>query len=365
LHAFEANDTVPGLSKARKLLPIPKRVTVVPALLAWLATGVASAQPVEDASGTDLYNYYCFQCHGYSGDARTLAASYMDPRPRDFTASSREELTTERMLAVLETGKPGTGMVSFANTLTPAQRLRIVGYIEDTFLGEVRGGTRYHTVENGWPDHQRYLPAFPFATGQIALDAPDEALDEAQRRGRQLYLSACITCHDRARVIDEGPVWGLHAVSYPRRLYTSAGPPPESISAASPYAMHDVPPTSEGMSERQRLGQTHFLANCAFCHGADASGQNWIGSFLVPRPRDLTALDYRGAENRAQIEEVIRNGLPGTSMPAWGAVLDDAEIGAIMDYLAALYREGKVSPTRTREVTPPALGWQKQSAISR
>ena len=330
-------------------------------LLALLATAAARAQPVDDASGADLYNYYCFQCHGYAGDARTLAASYMDPRPRDFTATAPEELGEARMLAVLEAGKPGTGMVSFANTLTLAQRQRIVAYVRDTFLGGARGGTRYHTVENGWPQHERYLPAFPFATGEIALDPPQQDLSPAQRQGRQLFLTACITCHDRARVQDEGPAWGLHAVSYPRRLYTSAGPPPETISAASPYALHDIPPSTEGKSERQRRGQVYFLVNCAFCHGADATGQNWIGSFLVPRPRDLTTLDYASAAHRQRIAQVIREGLPDTSMPAWAEVLGEDQIEAIVDYLSALYGEGERAPTPPGADPAPAPGWERQA----
>jgi len=361
LHAFVTTNTAPILAMASTRLQIPLPAWLMPSLLALLAACSAGAQPLEDASGGDLYNYYCFQCHGYKGDANTLAASYMDPVPRDFTRSKPQEWSEERMLAVLETGKPGTGMASFARTLTPDQRQRIVDYIRASFLGGARGSAGYHTVENGWPEHQRYLPAFPFATGEIALDTPEQELDTGQRQGRQLFLSACISCHDRARVRDEGPAWGLHAVSYPRRLYTSAGPPPQSISAASPYAMHDIPPSTEGLSDLQRKGQALFLVNCAFCHGADASGQNWIGSFLVPRPRDLSSLDYSDAEHRGRIEAVIREGLPGTSMPAWADVLHGEEIDAILGYLSAMYRDGEATPAGPARATPGKLVWQRQA----
>ena len=32
--------------------------------------------------GREIYNYRCYFCHGYSGDAKTLASSYLDPPPR-------------------------------------------------------------------------------------------------------------------------------------------------------------------------------------------------------------------------------------------------------------------------------------------
>ncbi|MEQ1714686.1 MAG: L-2-amino-thiazoline-4-carboxylic acid hydrolase [Hyphomicrobium sp.] len=38
--------------------------------------------------GRAVYNFRCYFCHGYSGDAATLASSYLTPRPRDFTKSA-------------------------------------------------------------------------------------------------------------------------------------------------------------------------------------------------------------------------------------------------------------------------------------
>jgi len=67
--------------------------------------------------------------------------------------------------------------------------------------------TRYHTRANGWPDHERYAGAFPFATGDIPLDRPDASLSGAERAGKQLFMGACISCHDRAKVLDAGAAW--------------------------------------------------------------------------------------------------------------------------------------------------------------
>jgi cytochrome c oxidase cbb3-type subunit 3 len=67
--------------------------------------------------------------------------------------------------------------------------------------------TRYHTRANGWPEHERYAAAFPFATGAIPLDRPDASLTAAERAGKRLFMGACISCHDRAKVLDAGPGW--------------------------------------------------------------------------------------------------------------------------------------------------------------
>src|SRR5262245_27684861 len=57
--------------------------------------------------GRDVYNYRCYFCHGYSGDAKTLATSYLDPKPRDFQTTKPEEMPVERILAAVKHGKPG------------------------------------------------------------------------------------------------------------------------------------------------------------------------------------------------------------------------------------------------------------------
>ena len=41
--------------------------------------------PKEDVlRGRDLYNRYCQQCHGISGDGNGEAAAFLYPRPRDY-----------------------------------------------------------------------------------------------------------------------------------------------------------------------------------------------------------------------------------------------------------------------------------------
>ncbi len=241
------------------------------------------------------------------------------------------------MLDAVRQGRPGTAMKSFSNMLSPDEEEAVVDFVRKEFMEQGALNTRYHTKENGWPDHQRYKVAYPFALGTLALDTPDNELSAEQRRGKRLFLTSCISCHDRARVNDEGEVWGKRAVSFPRRHYShredNPPPTPDALSGATPYAVHDIPPQLEGLSEQESRGETLFQQNCAFCHGADGTGKNWIGTFMEPHARDLTDPLFMSTMSRARLKMTIEEGLPGTSMPAWKSVLNPGEIAAIIAYV--------------------------------
>lgn len=278
--------------------------------------------------GRDLYNYYCYFCHGYAGDAKTLAATYLSPPPRNFAASSLQDLSRQRMLESVTDGRVGTGMAGFSNKLSVEQIELVVDFVRQAFMGSDKLNTRYHTDGNGWPDHERYSIAFPFARGEIALDTRAEQLSAEQQQGRRLFMESCITCHDRAKVESEGPVWDSRAVSYPRTGYSHRLP--DAVSAATPYSKHDVPPDMANLSGQQRQGKDLYQANCAFCHAADGTGQNWIGAFLQPHPRNLSVAQGMTA---ARLRAVILDGLPDTTMPAWRHVLDDQQVDAVVAYV--------------------------------
>ena len=77
----------------------------------------------------------------------------------------------------------------------------------------------------------------------------------------------------------------------------------------------------------------HATLSCAACHAADGTGKNWIGTFLQPHPRDLTDSDFMTGMSVERLSHVIRDGLPGTSMPAWKSVLTDTQIDAVVRYI--------------------------------
>lgn len=296
--------------------------------------------------GRRVYNFRCYYCHGYSGNARTLAATFLNPKPRDFTSITPDKLSRERMLHSIQSGRPGTGMMSFASVLKPHEIAAVTDFIRNEFMTNKAENTRYHTKENGWPDHERYAAAYPFALGEIALDTPWEQLTPEQTTGKQLFMATCVSCHDRAHVSDESISWDLRPVSYPRNQFSPGDypaspaqdkPSVDGMSSASPYLLHDRPPKLDNLTETERLGENLFQHNCAFCHAADGTARNWIGSFMEPHPRNLTDPVAMHGITRDQLRTVIREGLPNTSMPAWKSVLSEAEVQAIIAYVGRAF----------------------------
>jgi cytochrome c oxidase cbb3-type subunit 3 len=288
--------------------------------------------------GRSVYNFRCYFCHGYSGDAKTLASSYLSPQPRNFAATQPEQLSRERMLAVIKDGSPGTAMRGFNGILGDAEMAAVADFIRQEFLHAKAPNTYYHTPANGWPDHQRYRVAFPFATGAIALDTRPEQLTPEQLEGRRLYMGACVSCHDRSKTNEGGAAWESRPLSYPRNGFIpGVGQPVDTVSGASPYQLHDKKPVLANLSAQQAHGETLFQDNCSFCHAADGTGRNWIGSFLEPHPRDLTAPEFMTSMTPRRLAGVIRDGLPDTSMPAWKSVLTEDEIQAVIAYIGRAF----------------------------
>ncbi|MBI5753439.1 MAG: c-type cytochrome [Hydrogenophilales bacterium] len=297
--------------------------------------------------GRRIYNFRCYYCHGYSGDARTLAATYLNPKPLDFTRVSPDQLGRERMLLAIQSGKPGTAMKGFAGILQPQEIAAVTDFVRQEFMVAKAQNTLYHTAANGWPNHERYAAAFPFATGKVPLDTPWEQLAPQQAAGKRLFLAACVSCHDRAHVDNEGLPWETRPLSYPRNHFSpgdnystpdaKSSPPVDAMTSASPYLLHDRPPRLSGLTAAERRGETLYQQNCAFCHAADGTARNWIGSFMEPHPRDLTSSAAMSGMTKARLERVIREGLPGTSMPAWESVLPEPDVKAVAAYVGRAF----------------------------
>ena len=128
------------------------------------------------------YLFRCYFCHGHSGDADALAANFLNPLPRNFTAGSSQKLPRERMVVAITDGRAGTAMQGFAGTLTTAEISAVVYFITIEFLHNKSANTSYHTEANGWHDHEQFRTAFPFANGESTPDAPFDKLTRCSER---------------------------------------------------------------------------------------------------------------------------------------------------------------------------------------
>lgn len=282
-----------------------------------------------------MYNFRCYFCHGYSGNSQTLAASFLNPVPQDFTDLKYRKTSREHMLLVVRDGLEGTAMKPFAKVLSDYEREQVIDYIRYTFMESGQEVPGYHTDANGWPEHERYKDAFPFATGEIPLDVDQQQLTEQQKSGFLLYNESCVSCHDRSRVEEDQVFWKPSALSYPRPDFKPGDSliAPDAITGPTTFSTHDIVPVIENLSEIEKQGERLFQSNCAFCHAADGTGKNWIGTFLVPPARDLTDAAVMSRINAVQLKNTIKKGIPNTSMPAWEHVLIDAEIDGIVAYI--------------------------------
>jgi cytochrome c oxidase cbb3-type subunit 3 len=320
-------------------------------------------------AGRKIYNFRCYYCHGYSGDAKTLATTYLNPKPVDFTAAGANGISRERMIAAIRDGRAGTAMAGFRGILREHEIETVADFVREEFMVRKAANTRYHTAENGWPAHERYRDAYAYATGEIGVDTPWEQLSAQQAAGKRLYLAACVSCHDRGRASEERVAWELRAVSYPpnqdscstchsadgqlrpsaRHMANSphgtAAPkqhPQQHAAEQSPYAVHDTPPRATSLSAVERHGESLYQKNCAFCHAADGTGRNWIGAFLEPHPRDFTDAQAMAGTTPGKLVVAISNGVPGTAMPAWKSVLNQEDIHAVAAYIHRVF----APPTR-------------------
>lgn len=317
---------------------LPATVLLVVAACINMNGSACAATPAHIEAGRKVYNFRCYFCHGYSGNAQTVAADFLNPPPFDFTSAKPAKFTPEHIVSILQNGKAKTAMPSFRNTLTGLEMEQVAAFVVDEFVRRKAPNTHYHTPENGWPEHQRYRVAFPFATGEIPVSRPWEELSEEQVRGKRLFLSSCVTCHDRGQSAESGITWEARPLSYPRNNFSYTAPPTlDAIASASPYALHDMPLQIRSMTPIERQGQKLWQDNCAFCHATDGTGKNWIGSFLEPHARNLRDPVFMGVMTRARLTATIREGLPNTSMPAWKSVLSDKEITAIIAYIAKAF----------------------------
>jgi len=312
-------------------------LTIMVLLVTAMSRLALSAEPEADVPGKAEYRFYCYQCHGYSGDANTLASSYLDPDPRNFTTQNDATLSVGQMIDAVTNGREGTAMVSFSSVLDERQISDVVDYIRKSFMSGSPLKEKYHSVENGWINHERYAGAFPFIQGSLSIDTPWEDLSEDQRRGRRLYESSCVSCHDQPNSESGEAIWELRSVSYPREHYSHRLDPADFVSAASPYARHDVPVEPANMTPQQARGMKLYLDNCEFCHAADGTGSNWIGSFMDPRPRNFNAADFFLLNAPESLRELVKAGIKDSSMPAWRSVLSDDEIDDIIRYMQAAF----------------------------
>jgi len=102
----------------------------------------------------------------------------------------------------------------------------------------------------------------------------------------------------------------------------------------------------------QEGGYTLYRTHCLHCHGVTGAGDGPTASFLYPPPRDyrkgifkFTSTRTLAKPTRDDLRKTIRNGLHGTSMPAFEALMSPLEIEQVTDYMIFLSMRGETELT--------------------
>jgi high-affinity iron transporter len=91
-----------------------------------------------------------------------------------------------------------------------------------------------------------------------------------------------------------------------------------------------------GVPEAVAAGRSEYMSMCFVCHGAAGKGDGPAAGATPTRPSDLSDGPRAALLSEGDRFAVLRNGIPGTSMPASGANLNDDQVWRILAYVETL-----------------------------
>lgn len=112
--------------------------------------------------------------------------------------------------------------------------------------------------------------------------------------------------------------------------------------------------------DRRSAGRRTYETYCIGCHGENGLGDGDAAVFLSPKPRNFVDEDYKFFHfgepgpfpSDQSLEITIRNGIPGSAMPAF-PLLTDQEIKDVTTYIKSIRRNGWVEPEPIQAAAAP------------
>ena len=134
--------------------------------------------------GRTVYGRHCAGCHGVRGDGAGAAATFLSPRPRDFTVGVFKFHTTPSgtlptdgdLFRTITRGVRGTAMPTW-HEVSDKERMAVVTHLK--------------TLSKRWTEDTPEPP--------VVIPAPPPVTAQTLGRGRALYAQAkCAECHGEA-----------------------------------------------------------------------------------------------------------------------------------------------------------------------
>ena len=272
--------------------------------------------------GEKVYTKNCSVCHGDTGNTAFWAKNGLNPPPRDFTSpGAQSDLTRQRMIQSVTSGRPGTGMMPFNTRLSTEEIAAVVGFIRFKFMGvnpdKDTGGAPLTQVAG--------VQASANTSANKNTTKPPES---KQASGPQ-------------------PVLGL---GMPGTMSGTASATVSSNTSGGHVINVDM---TEAIPNKlkgdMKWGREFYMKNCFTCHGVKGEGNGPRAYFNRPRPRDFTSDASRQILNRPRVFDSITKGRVGTVMPAWGKVLTEQEIANLTEFVFQAFIQGKgaAAPDKT------------------
>jgi len=86
------------------------------------------------------------------------------------------------------------------------------------------------------------------------------------------------------------------------------------------------------------VGKRVYTRHCIVCHSDNGTGQSVLGRALRQRPQDFTNTKTMAHLSDDTLTRAIADGIPGTAMVGWKAVLDAEDIHRLVLYLRQITR---------------------------
>lgn len=194
-----------------------------------------------------------------------------------------------------------------------------------------------------------------------ATATPPVAINLAVRGKEVFEQRACVACHKLGEkdgmvapdLSFEGLMkddqWLMDHFRNPRTRIPDSIMPGFRFTASDFQAMTAYLATLRTPPSPSSPGDT-FEAFCARCHGEKGDGQGPIATYIDPAPRDLTKAAFFVSKPRERFTQSIKEGVHGTSMAAWGKVLNDGQINSLVDYVMATYVKEKARVLKVSKV---------------
>ena len=142
----------------------------------------AQSAKLDEKAIDAIYTKRCSQCHGVEGDGAGPAAEFLYPKPRDFTLGTFKYKTThaddefptdDDLRKTIMQGLPGTSMPAWKSLLKPAE--------VDGLILKIKKFGEWDEEEI---EHQK-----------IDLGTQIKSSPESIKKGRKLFVKACVQCH--------------------------------------------------------------------------------------------------------------------------------------------------------------------------